>query len=114
MTDDRVMSGQIWDELVAEITRLKELVYAADVPGDELHRAEGVRYLLRFLAAGIAICVEHDDDEYPEVGTLLENRGPWGLDNPDTKYGFTRLTPDATYVIWGDPGTARHQELQVN
>jgi hypothetical protein len=112
--DERVMTGEIWDQLVAEIARLKELVYAEGVPGDELHRAEGIRYLLRFLAAGIAICIEHDDDEHPEVGTLIENRRSWGLDNPDTKYGFTRLAPDATYIVAGDPGSARHQELQVN
>jgi hypothetical protein len=114
VSDPRVASGAIWDELVAEIARLKDLVYGPNVPGDDLHRAEGVRYLLRYLAAGIAVCVEHDDADHPEIGTLIENRRSWGLDNPDTKYGFCRLAPDATYLVRGDPGSACRIELQVD
>ena len=44
---------------------------------------KGLRYLLRFLAAGITVCVEHDDTETPEFGRMIENRVSWGLDNPD-------------------------------
>lgn len=111
---DRLDSGALWDDLVGAIDQLRGIVYGEGVPADDLHRAEGVRYLLRFLAAGIAVCVEHDDAEHPEIGTLIENRRSWGLDNPDTKYGFTRLLPNATYRIRGTPGSARYQELQVN
>ena len=110
MTTDerRVGSGEIWDQFAGHVATLKELVTGPDVPDTPLHRAEGFRYLLRYLAAGIAVCIEFDDGEHPEIGALIENRRSWGLDNPDTRYGFCRLVPDATYVVRGDPGSA-HQ-----
>lgn len=98
-------------EMVAGIGRLTELVRDAPV-GHE--RAEGYRYLLRFLAAGIRVCVELDDTETPELGRSIEHRMTWGLDNPDTLYGYSRLDGAGTYRITGHRGSARHLELQVN
>lgn len=103
---------ELWDRFTATVATMRSVVESS--PHDELHRAEGVRYLLRFLSAGIAVCVEHDDADHPEIGTFIENRRSWGLDNPDTKYGFCRLAPDATYLLRGSAGTSRHLELQVN
>jgi len=104
----------LWATFSDQVRALGDLVFGADTPDDELHRAEGLRYLLRYLAAGIATCVEFDDTLHPELGSLIENRRSWGLDNPDTKYSFCRLEPGATYVLRGDPGTATDLELQVD
>lgn len=114
LTADDIRSGRAWDAVVERIAALGRLVSGDGVPADDLHRTEGTRYLLRYLAAGIAVCIEHDDVDHPEIGTLIENRRSWGLDNPDTKYGFCRLAPDAAYRVHGDPGTALALELQVN
>jgi hypothetical protein len=73
-----------------------------------------MRYLLRFLAAGISVCIEHDDTDAPELGHMIEDRMSWGLDNPDTLYNYTRVRGDATYRIVGTRGTACHIEFQVN
>lgn len=103
--------GVAFQLLVDQIGRLSELV--ADAPeGHE--QAEGYRYLLRFLAAGIRVCVELDDTETPELGRSIEHRMTWGLDNPDCLYGYTRLDGTGTYRITGTRGSARHIELQVN
>lgn len=80
----------------------------------DAERAEAVRYLLRFLAAGIAVCVAHDDTETPELGRMTENRVSWGLDNPDCLYSYTRVRAGASYVVRGALGTATHAEIQVN
>jgi hypothetical protein len=82
--------------------------------GDVARPAEGLRYLLRFLAAGIAVCIEHDDTDTPELGHMIEDRMSWGLDNPDTLYNYARVRGDATYRIVGTRGTACHIEFQVN
>ena len=107
------MPEPLWEEFTAQVGGLAQIVLG-DAPGDDLARAEGLRYLLRFLAAGIAACVEHDDTEHPELGTLIENRRSWGLDNPDTKYAFTRVRPGARYRVHGAAGTATELELQVD
>jgi hypothetical protein len=109
-----VVHGDAWSELIARIDELHPIVYGNEVPADPLVRAEGLRYLLRFLAAGIAVCVEHDDTETPELGRMTENRASWGLDNPDCLYSYTRIRPDARYRLAGTLGTACHTEIQVN
>ncbi len=111
--DARVLSGEIWDQLVERIAGLRDLVWGADVPDDPVVRAEGARYLLRFLAAGIRVCVELDDTESPELGANIENRMSWGLDNPDCNYSYCRLRPGATYRITGTRGSACQIEFQL-
>ncbi len=111
--DRRVLSGEIWDQLVAGIAGLRDIVWGADVPDDPVVRAEGARHLLRFLAAGIRVCVELDDTENPELGANIENRMSWGLDNPDCNYSYCRLRPGATYRIMGTRGSANQLEFQL-
>ena len=100
--------------LVDRLTKVGGLVWDPDKPAPAERPAEGLRYLLRFLAAGISVCVEHDDTDTPELGRMIEDRMSWGLDNPDTLYTYTRSAGDADYRIVGRRGTARHAEFQVN
>ena len=113
-TADDVASGAAWSMLVDRISKMGELVWNADQSSSGGMTAEGMRYLLRFLAAGISLCVEHDDVDTPELGRMIEDRMSWGLDNPDTLYTYTRVRGDADYRIVGTRGTARHIEFQVN
>jgi hypothetical protein len=100
--------------LTDRIAKMGELVWDANDSSQNQMTAEGMRYLLRFLAAGISLCVEHDDIDTPELGRMIEDRMSWGLDNPDTLYTYTRVRGDADYRIVGRRGTARHIEFQVN
>jgi hypothetical protein len=110
----RVMSGDAWRQLVGVLGELEELVTGADVPDRPQDRAEGLRYLLRFLAAGIRVTIPAGDPDYPEFGRMVENGLSWGLDNPDCNYSWARIRGDATYRIGGDLGSACHLEFQVN
>lgn len=112
--DHRVTSGQVWDDLLATLAAAKRLLSAPDAPAAPRDRAEGVRYLLRFLAAGRAICVEHADPDYPSFARMMDIDMPWGLDNPDCLYLFAPIRGDAVYRIGGDRGSATHFDLQVN
>ena len=104
-------AGELWADFARDVAALPEIVTAGAPEGLE---ADGLRYMLRYLAAGISTCVEFDDTNHPELGSLIENRRSWGLDNPDTKYSFTRLSPGATYRVAGDAGTALELEAQVD
>jgi hypothetical protein len=108
-----VITGAVWPALVERIARMSTVVWNGDEP-DSRRAAEGVRYLLRFLAAGISVCIEHDDTVTPELGRMIEDRMSWGLDNPDTLYTYTRVSSAGTYRVVGARGTARHIEFQVN
>jgi hypothetical protein len=110
----RVMSGELWRQLVRSLGDLESLVTGPEVPGRPQDRAEGLRYLLRFLAAGIRVTIPAGDPDYPELGRMVENGLSWGLDNPDCNYSWARIRGDATYRIGGRLGSACHLEFQVN
>ena len=111
---DRRLSTADWDTLADRVRELAPLVFGPEVPDTALHRAEGTRYLLRFLAAGILDCVEFMDPHDPEFVRFIDPRVSWGLDNPDCNYQLCGIDPTGTYRIWGDPGEALALELQVN
>ena len=82
--------------------------------GDAAQRAAGLRYLTRFLAAGLRLCIESDDADHPVFARMIENAMSWGLDNPDCNYSWARVRGDASYRIEGTRGSARQIEFQVN
>lgn len=111
---DRVQSGAVWRELLQTLAALESLVMGEGVPSSAQDRAEGWRYLLRFLGSGIRVVVPAGDPDYPEFCRMIENGMSWGLDNPDCNYSWARVRGDATYRIGGNRGSARHLEFQVN
>ena len=110
----RVRSGEVWRELLETLGALETLVTAADVPASDQDRAEGWRYLLRFLGSGIRVTIPGGDPDYPEFTRMIENGMSWGLDNPDCNYSWARVRGDASYRISGQRGSACHLEFQVN
>jgi hypothetical protein len=111
---DRLASGETWRALCARVAALEELVRAEGAPVAPGLRAVGTRYLARFLAAGLRVCLECDDPLVPRFGRMADDAMSWGLDNPDCNYSFARVRGDARYRISGTRGSARHIEFQVN
>ncbi|MGH0033072.1 MAG: hypothetical protein ACQGVC_25055 [Myxococcota bacterium] len=103
-----------WRDLAHRIEAMGALLEAEGVPAGADARADGLRYLARFLAAGLRVCLECDDPDYPVFGRMIENGMSWGLDNPDCNYSWARIRGDAEYVVQGERGSACHLELQVN
>ncbi len=112
--DPRLTRGEIWSELCGALERSRRFVLGPDVPATPTDRAEGFRYLLRFLAAGINACVEHADPDHPEFGRMMDLNERWGLDNPDCLYLIAPVRGDAAYRIHGEIGSAHHLDVQVN
>lgn len=112
--DPRLMSGAAWRELCAALERAGSLVLGDEVPDSPRARAEGFRYLARFLASGIANCITHDDPEHPLIGRMIDYARPWGLDSPDCLYLYAPLRGGAVYRLWGQRGSAHHIDIQVN
>lgn len=104
----------LWRELGYRVAALADLVTGEGTPASEAQRAAGFRYLTRFLAAGIRICVESDDADTPVFTRMIENGLSWGLDNPDCNYSWARVRGDAEYRITGWRGSAKQLEFQVN
>ena len=74
---------------------------------------EGERYLLAYLAAGIAMVFESDPN-YPQFVRFADPVCSWGINNPDGNYAFLAVDGGASYRIIGDLGNAPVIEFQVN
>jgi hypothetical protein len=108
------MGGEAWEALCETLRQASERVLGEGVPDSPRERAEGFRYLTRFLAAGIVSCVSHNDPDYPVFGRMIDYTMPWGLDNPDCLYLYAPLRGGAAYHVSGNRGSANHIDLQVN
>ncbi len=112
--DPSVLSGAAWDALCDALRDAGRLVLGEGAPAGARDRAEGFRYLTRFLASGIAVCVEHADPDQPEFCRMIEASAKWGLDMPDCLYLFAPVRGDAAYRVHGERGSANHFDVQVN
>ena len=112
--DPRLTSGQAWNEFCEKLLKARALVMGEGVPDAPRDRAEGFRYLTRFLAAGINSCVALGDPDYPVFGRMMDHTMPWGLDAPDCLYLYASVRGDASYRISGQLGSANHMDIQVN
>ena len=81
------------------------------VPAAPRDRAEGFRHLLRFLAAGHLLCVEHADPDHPSFARMVDPAWQWGLDMPDCLYLYAPLRGDAAYRVWGRRGSREPRRL---
>ncbi len=106
-------TGQAWDALCDALRRSRRIVLGDGVPDSPRLRAEGFRYLTRFLEAGIRSCVAYADPDHPEFCRMIERHVTWGLDCPDCLYLYAPVRGDAEYRISGTRGSARHLEVQV-
>jgi hypothetical protein len=112
--DPRIAKGDAWRRFCDQLLRSQDLVLGEGVPDSPQMRAEGFRYLTRFLEAGIRSCVSHADPDYPIFGRMIEYTMTWGLDAPDCLYVYAPLRGDASYRIRGRRGSANHIDIQVN
>ena len=108
------MGGEAWSALCKELEQAGRLVLGKGVPDSPRDRAEGFRYLTRFLASGLVSCILHDDPDYPVFGRMMDITRPWGLDFPDCLYLYAPIRGGASYRIWGQRGSANHLDIQVN
>lgn len=111
---DLALGQELWSDLCATLERLGSVVTAPDAPQGARASAEGYRYLARFLAAGLTVCIEHGDPAYPEFGRMTEHAQKWGLDMPDCLYLWASIRGSSEYRIWGKRGGANHIDIQVN
>src|SRR5262245_7027077 len=115
--EERAMGASLdaeWQALGAALRDAGRLVAAEGAPDSPRDRAEGYRYLTRFLAAGVASCVAHADPDQPVFGRMIDPAMPWGLDNPDCLYLQAAVRGGDRYRIHGHRGSAHHLDVQVN
>lgn len=102
-----------WQSFCLSLQNARRLVPGPGVSDSAGFRAEGFRYLTRFLEAGIRLCVAHNDPDYPVLCRMIEHTMTWCLDTPDCLYLYAPLRGDASYSLSGWRGTASVFDVQV-
>ena len=99
-----------WSAVSAALAQLPGI---AEQAPDEHGKAQGYLYLTRFLAAGLRLCLEHADPDYPTFGRMVDITMPWGADCPDCLYLYATVGAGRRYRIFGNIGTARQVDIQL-
>ena len=103
--EQRVLSGQAWDDFCDALKEAGQLVNAEKAPQDAFNRAEGYRYLSRMLRAGLESFLESGDAAFPQLRCPVHETIKMGADNPDNYYQSASINPQYDYRITGKRGT---------
>ena len=74
MPDAAQEFAALWRDFARRVEGLSALAIGEGTPADEAQRAAGLRYLTRFLAAGLRLCIESDDADHPVFARMIDNR----------------------------------------
>lgn len=115
MTDEdreRLYSGELWNSFCEELKQAGDLVLAAGVPGDDLTRVEGYRYLTRLLRLSLEKHIEFADPDFPAFYSLSHETAKIGNDNPDNIYLNCAVNGNREYRVWGNCGSVAYLSIE--
>ena len=113
-TDDDLVSGRAWREMLERLGRAGTVLTSARTPPHLVDRASGYRHLMVLLALGLDEALRPSDPYDPFFAPAnVDNVLKWGMDCPDAAYTGASVRPDATYRIRGRRSTVRYLGFQV-
>jgi hypothetical protein len=112
-TDERILSGQIWDDFCDRLKAAGALVRSEGTPKDVMNQALGYRYLSRLLRGGLERAVDYADPQYPGFYRLADDTKKVLNDNPDNYYENCTVDSDFDYRIYGHRGTVKWFSIGV-
>ena len=105
VADQRVTSGQSWNEFCDSLKAAGAALRFPGAPQDPFSQAEGYRYLSRLARAGLNAFVEHADPKAPVLHRVVDETTKIGADNPDNHYLTAALDGNYEYRITGRRNT---------
>jgi hypothetical protein len=104
--DERVLSGQAWDDFCDALKDAKRFILRPEAPGGELDRAEGFRHLTRLVRISLEQMLEGSDPQFPLLFRSITPTQKYGGDSPDNVYHNATIRGDLEYRITGRIGNA--------
>ncbi|HXQ75747.1 MAG TPA: DUF1214 domain-containing protein [Acidimicrobiales bacterium] len=113
-TDDDLLSGRAWTDLLEALARAGAVMASPRAPATAVDQASGYRQLLVLVALAIDEALRPSDPYDPSFSPAnVDNVLKWGMDCPDAAYTGAAIRPDATYRIRGRRSTVRYLGFQV-
>ncbi|MBA6412920.1 DUF1214 domain-containing protein [Parahaliea sp. F7430] len=111
--EEKLLSGELWNEFCDALKQAGSQVLAAGVPTDPLSQAEGYRYLTRLLRLSLEKQVEFSDPQYPQFYSLSHETAKIGNDNPDNFYQNCAIDGRHEYRIRGHRGSVDYLSIET-
>jgi hypothetical protein len=109
---DRLNSGSLWRQFCDELATAGALLLDDSLPGDDLTRAEGFRYLTRLLRLSLEKNIEFSDPDFPQFYSLSHETAKIGNDNPDNYYLNCEVDASRDYLITGNRGSVAYMSIE--
>ena len=110
---EQLRDGQLWNEFCDALKAAGRRVLAPGVPGDDLTRAEGYRYLTRLLRLSLEKNIEFADPDHPQFYALSHETAKIGNDNPDNYYLNCAIDGRRDYRITGNRGSVDYLSIET-
>lgn len=110
----QLMTGQAWEDFCEQLKAAGKVILRDDVPGSELDRAEGYRYLAQQLRRSIDEVLLSHDKAQPQLILSNSKLYKWGSDAADQKNIVASLDSGGIYKLYGTLGTARLTAIQLS
>jgi len=110
---EKLRSGELWREFCDALRDSGEQILDATVPGDDLTRAEGFRYLTRLLRLSLEKNIEFASAGYPQFYSLSHETAKIGNDNPDNYYQNCAVDGHREYRIYGNRGSVSYLSIET-
>jgi hypothetical protein len=101
----KVSSVAAWEQFCERLKAAGQLLARPEVPGFDIDRAEGLRYLTRMTRVALELCFEHSDPDFPTFLNAWNATAKAGADNPDNLYLNSTIKGDREYRLRGVRGT---------
>ncbi len=106
-------SSESWERFCDRLKKIGQIVKSEGVPGNELDRVEGYRYLLAALAESIDVALYRSDLSDPQPRfNITKYRAP-AMPSSDARYLSAEITGEGIYRLSGTLGNAPHITVQA-
>lgn len=99
-----------WESFCDGLADLGHWVCEQAEIGDDLDRAEGIRYLSRLVRGGLEAHMERSSVTHPHIAAVPFNV-KIGVDNPDAVYQSAFIDGQHRYRLWGNRGTVHYLSM---
>jgi hypothetical protein len=104
-TEEKVVSGQIWDDFCDMLKEAGKVVLRPENPSDPMNRTLGYRFLSHLLRSGLESAMDYANPQFPAFFRLADETKKLLNDNPDNYYQNCVIDGRFDYRITGTLGT---------
>ncbi len=111
--DNEAGGDDLWDRFCDDLKRAGRVLRRPATPGDELTRAEGLRFLVRMVGIGFENSFDLGDPEHPRLIPMVDPLKVYEGVTSDARYFHSFIDGTASYRIVGTRGNAPLIEVSV-